>query len=591
MMDVNFIGSFYGARAALPIFRAQGRGHLIFVSSIVGRRGIPFMSGYSATKAAQASFAESLRSEFAGTDIHISAVFPVSTDTEFRDAMERDFGHDVSGLGPKQSVDQVAHAIVECFRRPRPEVYPHGASRGSAILNALAPGLHRSPGPPVRPAARRLRHAPDASSRRCERAGHPCHEPRHGDHDRAPGARRRRPRAHRRRLGARSPAVAPSKDVDVEVYGIAADRLKPLLRRSAPVNTVGESFTVYKVARRRRRAAAPRVEDRPRASRVRGRRRPGHVAGRGRAAPRFHRQRDLLGSADRTNTSIRSTAAAICSSAGFCAPSIRAPSATTACACCAASSSRPDSASRWMARPGTCAATSRSTICRPNGSGAKSRSCCSSPTGRRSGLALALELGVDRSLVPRAEGARSAARRNRSGIPKATSGCTRCSSSTRRAAGSTVSTGRSSWRSCSARSATISASRRRRHSSTAGSARSITNRRASRRRRRFLDRLNVHTIDGYDVAAAGPRHRRASPQAARVLQVADAGRRRRVPAAGAEGRSRAAGAGRDVGLPRAHRRIRLLRDRSIPRAGARPRRRACGRRSRSSRAGTCSSSA
>ncbi len=66
MMDVNFMGTFYGARAALPIFRRQGHGHLIFVSSIVGKRGIPLMSGYSATKAAQAVFAESLRSEFSG---------------------------------------------------------------------------------------------------------------------------------------------------------------------------------------------------------------------------------------------------------------------------------------------------------------------------------------------------------------------------------------------------------------------------------------------------------------------------------------------------------------------------------------------
>jgi tRNA nucleotidyltransferase (CCA-adding enzyme) len=40
----------------------------------------------------------------------------------------------------------------------------------------------------------------------------------------------------------------PSKDVDVEVYGIPADRLKALLETIAPVNTVGESFTVYKVA-------------------------------------------------------------------------------------------------------------------------------------------------------------------------------------------------------------------------------------------------------------------------------------------------------------------------------------------------------
>jgi short-subunit dehydrogenase len=141
MMEVNFIGTYLGARAALPIFRRQGRGHLLIVSSIVGRRGISQMSGYSATKAAQVGFAESLRTEFGGTSIHISVVLPISTETEFRHAMARDFGHAVAGLGPKQSADDVARAMVQCLRRPRAEVYPHAASRALTILNAAAPAL------------------------------------------------------------------------------------------------------------------------------------------------------------------------------------------------------------------------------------------------------------------------------------------------------------------------------------------------------------------------------------------------------------------------------------------------------------------
>jgi len=141
MMDVNFMGTFLGAYAALPVFRAQGTGHLIFISSIVGRRGIQLMSGYSATKAAQTGFAESLRSEFADSGIHVSVVFPVSTETEFRQAMVRDYGHAVSGVGPKQSMDDVARAIVACVRRPVPEVYPHRMSRALAVLNVVAPGF------------------------------------------------------------------------------------------------------------------------------------------------------------------------------------------------------------------------------------------------------------------------------------------------------------------------------------------------------------------------------------------------------------------------------------------------------------------
>jgi tRNA nucleotidyltransferase (CCA-adding enzyme) len=39
----------------------------------------------------------------------------------------------------------------------------------------------------------------------------------------------------------------PSKDIDIEVYGLPAERLRPLLATFGPVNAVGESFTVYKV--------------------------------------------------------------------------------------------------------------------------------------------------------------------------------------------------------------------------------------------------------------------------------------------------------------------------------------------------------
>ncbi|HEY7497931.1 MAG TPA: HD domain-containing protein [Vicinamibacterales bacterium] len=40
----------------------------------------------------------------------------------------------------------------------------------------------------------------------------------------------------------------PNKDVDIEVFGVPADRLKAILDEIGQVNTVGESFTVYKVA-------------------------------------------------------------------------------------------------------------------------------------------------------------------------------------------------------------------------------------------------------------------------------------------------------------------------------------------------------
>ena len=41
----------------------------------------------------------------------------------------------------------------------------------------------------------------------------------------------------------------PAKDWDLEVYGVESARLREILERFGPVNTVGEAFTVYKLGR------------------------------------------------------------------------------------------------------------------------------------------------------------------------------------------------------------------------------------------------------------------------------------------------------------------------------------------------------
>ena len=142
LMNVNYTGTYHATRAALPVFRRQGSGHVIMVSSIVGKRGVPFMGAYAATKFAQVGLAECMRSELLGTGIHVSVVYPVSTETEFFDVMSRETGTAVTrAFGPRQSVETVANAIARAIHRPAPEVYPHLNSRALVILNALAPGF------------------------------------------------------------------------------------------------------------------------------------------------------------------------------------------------------------------------------------------------------------------------------------------------------------------------------------------------------------------------------------------------------------------------------------------------------------------
>ena len=139
LLEVNYMGTYQAARAALPVFREQRSGQLIVVSSIVGKRGIPFMAAYAATKFAQVGLAESLRAELRGTGIHVTLVYPISTRTEFFDVMTRSSGFATRAAGPQQDASAVADAIARAIARPVAEVFPFRTSRLLGVINAVAP--------------------------------------------------------------------------------------------------------------------------------------------------------------------------------------------------------------------------------------------------------------------------------------------------------------------------------------------------------------------------------------------------------------------------------------------------------------------
>jgi short-subunit dehydrogenase len=137
----NFAGAFYGMRAVLPIMRQQNSGHIINVSSIAGKRGLPWSGAYCATKFAMNGVTESLRSELIGSGIDVSLVLPVSTTTEFFDAAKNKSSRPSKPIGIVQSARQVAEAIVRCAKNPRPEVLPYPPGRILILLNAISPRL------------------------------------------------------------------------------------------------------------------------------------------------------------------------------------------------------------------------------------------------------------------------------------------------------------------------------------------------------------------------------------------------------------------------------------------------------------------
>jgi short-subunit dehydrogenase len=84
--------------------------------------------------------AECLRAELHGSGIHVSVVFPISTETGFFSVMKQESGFATRALGPRQSAEAVADAIAKTIERPRAEVYPYPRARGLVLLNAIAPG-------------------------------------------------------------------------------------------------------------------------------------------------------------------------------------------------------------------------------------------------------------------------------------------------------------------------------------------------------------------------------------------------------------------------------------------------------------------
>ena len=102
---------------------------------------MPQNGAYSSTKFAVNGMSEALCVELKPLGIHVSTVMPVSTDTEFFEVVGKKAGRPAIPVGPVQSAQTVAQAIVGCIKRPRVEVLPFPPSRILMVLNALSPGL------------------------------------------------------------------------------------------------------------------------------------------------------------------------------------------------------------------------------------------------------------------------------------------------------------------------------------------------------------------------------------------------------------------------------------------------------------------
>ncbi|MDQ7976960.1 SDR family NAD(P)-dependent oxidoreductase [Paraburkholderia sp. SARCC-3016] len=82
-IDTNFYGVVNVTRAALPVLRRQGAGHIFQISSVGGRTSAAGLSAYQAAKWAVGGFTEVISQELAPFNVHVTALEPGGMKTEW----------------------------------------------------------------------------------------------------------------------------------------------------------------------------------------------------------------------------------------------------------------------------------------------------------------------------------------------------------------------------------------------------------------------------------------------------------------------------------------------------------------------------
>jgi short-subunit dehydrogenase len=139
-LAVNLFSPLRLTQAALPALR-RARGQVVFVSSVVGLRALPYLSGYAASKAALDRLSEGLRVELRASGVAVTLVRPGTTRTGFS---QRRLGQgrerrrfSPRGVPPERVAATILRAVQ---RRPR-VAYVTLADRLQILFSLCLPGL------------------------------------------------------------------------------------------------------------------------------------------------------------------------------------------------------------------------------------------------------------------------------------------------------------------------------------------------------------------------------------------------------------------------------------------------------------------
>jgi len=141
MMQVNYLSAYESILAILPHFKVRRQGHIVLVSSILGKKGMAGSAPYSATKFAQVGLGEALWAELKDAGIKVSVICPGYTDTEFHSRVSGAENPAEKRPLKGQSPAFVARAIEAAVRKNRREVHLTFPGKLILFLERISNGL------------------------------------------------------------------------------------------------------------------------------------------------------------------------------------------------------------------------------------------------------------------------------------------------------------------------------------------------------------------------------------------------------------------------------------------------------------------
>ena len=141
MTEVNWLGTVYTIKAALPHLLQGEGGHIVVISSGVGLRAFPGAAAYSATKAAQRAFAEALGHELAGSGVSVTTVYPSEIATSLHDHERARMPDWYRGAPHAKSPAALASRVIRAVERDRRELHWPASVKGMGALNGVSPRI------------------------------------------------------------------------------------------------------------------------------------------------------------------------------------------------------------------------------------------------------------------------------------------------------------------------------------------------------------------------------------------------------------------------------------------------------------------